>query len=174
VHGARVVDVTRPGEHAGERADAAVTAAPGAWLAVRTADCAPVVFTASGVVGIAHAGWRGLVAGVIEATVDAMHALGAGDVRAEIGPCIRAECYDFGAEDLDTIASRYGEAVRSTSAAGGPALDLAAGVRAALTAAGVTNAADSRECTACRADDYYSHRARGDRGRMVTTVVLLP
>jgi copper oxidase (laccase) domain-containing protein len=102
-----------------------------------------------------------------------MRALGAADVRAEIGPCIRAECYEFGADDLDTVAARYGDAVRSTTAAGAPALDLVAGVRAALAAAGVTTALDSRECTACLAADFYSHRARGDRGRMVTTVVLL-
>ena len=73
VHGATVVRVTQAGEGAGVDADAAVTATPAAVLAVQVADCAPVALVGSdGIVGIAHVGWRGLVAGTIRATVDAM------------------------------------------------------------------------------------------------------
>src|ERR1039458_4919587 len=77
VHGARVVEVGHPGGGSGEAADAAVSRSPGVALAVVTADCAPVAFRSrEGVIGLAHAGWRGLLAGVIEATVAAMRDLG--------------------------------------------------------------------------------------------------
>ncbi|MBO0731516.1 MAG: polyphenol oxidase family protein, partial [Acidimicrobiaceae bacterium] len=109
VHGARVVTVASPGEGSGEPADGAVTTCPGAALAVLTADCAPVALASpEGVVGVAHAGWRGLLAGVIEATVEAMRALGARRVDAVLGPCIRPACYAFGAEDLEIVAARLG------------------------------------------------------------------
>src|SRR5205085_527297 len=80
----------------------------------------------------AHAGWVGLLAGVRGRTVEHMRALGATDVRAVLGPCIRVECYEFGPDDLDRVAARLGDGVRSTTASGTPALDLAAGVRASL------------------------------------------
>jgi YfiH family protein len=165
VHGARVVTVRDPGDRAGEEADAAVTDVPGVVLAVHVGDCAPVALLASdGVIGVVHAGWRGLEAGVVDAAVDAVHALGGRDVEALVGPCIHAECYEFGADDLERLAARFGPGVRGTSAAGTPALDLPATVRAALVEAGVRVREVSPTCTACDTR-YYSHRARGERGR---------
>ena len=83
--------VTEPGEHAGTHADAALTVTPGCTLAVMTADCAPVALLADEAVGVVHAGWRGLLAGIVEQAVDAIRTLGAGpSLRAVIGPCIRA------------------------------------------------------------------------------------
>jgi YfiH family protein len=175
VHGATVVTVARPGEHAGAEADAAVTACPGAVLLVRTADCAPVALAADSVVGIAHAGWRGLVAGVVERTVDAMRAAGAGAITARVGPCISPSAYEFGAEELDAVAARYGEGVRASTATGGSALDLVAGVRAALEGCGVTLADHERPpCTATAAGTYFSHRARREPGRQASFVWLEP
>lgn len=172
VHGADVVTVTRPGEHAGVAADAAVTAIPGAALAVTTADCVPVVLLADGAVGVAHAGWKGLVAGVVGATADAMAALGHPPTRAVIGPCVRPERYEFGAADLDVVAARWGDAVRGTTAAGTPALDVAAGVRRALAEVGVTDVRDDGACTALDAERYWSYRARQEPGRIATVAWL--
>jgi YfiH family protein len=170
VHGAEVVTVTAPGEGAGREADAAVTAVPGALLAIQTADCAPIALTSpQGVIGAVHAGWRGLEAGVVEAAVDAMRALGATEVRASLGPCIHAECYEFGADDLDRLAKQFGDEVRSTTPDGTPALDLPAAVDAALVAAGVKDRGEVLSCTACDTD-YFSHRARGDTGRQALLV----
>lgn len=163
-HGSRVVVVRAPGEHAGARADAAVTTVPGCTLAVQVADCAPVALVADGVVGVAHAGWRGIVAGVLPATVRAMRTLGAGPIRATIGPCIRAGCYEFGTADLDVVAGVLGDEVRGTTTAGQPALDVPAAVRAALAGAGVGDVADTGICTAC-SQDHWSFRARGDAAR---------
>lgn len=175
MHGARVVTVTTPGEHAGEEADAAVTAVPGAALAVQTADCAPIVLLSDTVVGVAHAGWRGLAAGVVEAAVAEMRRLGADDIRAIAGPLIGAECYEFGAGDLDQVAAALGDDVRAVTPAGAPALDLAAGVRLALARAGVEPVWFEGDCTACGSlggARPYSHRARRERERHAAVVWL--
>ena len=170
VHGDRVVVVTEPGGGAGERADAAVTDRPGCALAVLTADCAPVALVGSGgVVGVAHAGWRGLVGGVLERTVDVMRARGAVDVRAVLGPCIRPECYEFGVEDLARVARRLGDGVRATTTSGAPALDVPAAVRAALSQVGVDDVHDVGVCTAC-SQVHFSHRARHELGRQALVV----
>ncbi|MCU1496522.1 MAG: hypothetical protein JWM47_475 [Acidimicrobiales bacterium] len=172
VHGADVVTVTRPGEHAGATADAAVTVVPGAAIAVQTADCCGVLVVADGGVGVAHAGWRGLVAGVIEATVAALGALGAPAHSIHLGPCIGPCCYEFGPADLDLVAERYGPSVRSTTTGGKPALDLAAGVRVASDRLGLAFT-DGGVCTAT-SPDHWSFRARGDAGRQALVAWLEP
>ena len=170
VHGDEVVRVDAPGGGAGTRADAAVTAEEGCALAVLTADCAPVVLSSpEGVLGAAHAGWSGLAAGVVERTVDAMAELGAGTISAVIGPCIRAECYEFGADDLDRVAADLGPEVRARARSGAPALDLPAAVRCALRRAGVHQVDEVGSCTAC-STGWYSWRARKERERQATVV----
>lgn len=165
VHGAEVVTVTRPGEHAGAAADAAVTAEPGSVVAVQVADCAPVVLLADGVVGVAHAGWRGLVAGVLPAAVAAMRAVGAGPVQALLGPCIHPGCYEFGEAALAEVVAGLGPAVAGRTTAGAPALDVPAAVAASLAGVDVPLDASSSTCTACHPAALWSHRARADSGR---------
>ncbi|MCU1462175.1 MAG: hypothetical protein JWO37_2250 [Acidimicrobiales bacterium] len=170
VHGDAVVVAKVPGDGAGTRADAAITDQAGAALAVLTADCAPVALASEdGVIGVAHAGWKGLLAGVVQETVAAMRDLGAVDVRAALGPCIHAECYEFGGSDLDAVAARLGDVVRGTTAFGRPALDLPAGIRAALADAGVTEVVDVDVCTSCSAG-HWSWRARRDTARQAVVV----
>ena len=159
-----MVRVTRPGEHAGAEADAALTTEPGAALAVLTADCAPVALAGDGALAVVHAGWRGLVEGVLERAVLELRAAGATTIEAALGPCIHAGCYEFGEDELDGVADLFGAVVRSRTTAGAPALDLPAAVRAALDASGVRLAEDVGVCTACSAD-HWSHRARGERER---------
>ena len=104
VHSARALPVTGPLSIRPE-ADALVTATPGVLLAVLTADCQPVLFAdpKAGVIGAAHAGWRGAVDGVLEATLDAMETLGArrSDITAVIGPTISQSAYEVGPEFFD-------------------------------------------------------------------------
>ncbi len=170
VHGDRVIRVDGPGHGAGEVADAAVCATPGCAIAVLTADCAPVVLDSpEGVFAVAHAGWVGLLAGVLERTVGEMRAMGATEIRAALGPCVRAECYEFGPDDLDRVAHRLGDGVRATTASGAPALDLTAGVRAALEMVGVRQLHDSGVCTAC-SPAHFSWRSRGEQERQATVV----
>lgn len=178
VHGARVAVVDRACADPGE-ADALVTTDPSIAVAVRTADCAPVLLVATGgvaAVGAIHAGWRGLFDGVVERGVEALVELGGIDVQAVIGPAIGPECYEFSPADLDAVAARYGDGVRGRTRAGTPALDLVAGVRAALANAGVADAAITQvgTCTACDADRWFSHRARSEAERMASAIWLHP
>jgi YfiH family protein len=111
VHGTNVVTATEPWiAGRGEQADAMVTNRPGLALGIVTADCAPVLFADSDgrIVGAAHAGWRGAVAGVLEATIAAMTALGAsaGRVIAAVGPCIARESYEVGPDLRDAVLGR--------------------------------------------------------------------
>jgi YfiH family protein len=183
VHGARVVVVDDPGDGDGgdtdlpggvrrTEADALVTARSGVALAVRTADCAPVVLAGAGggPVGVAHAGWRGVEAGVVEATVAAMRALGAEGIEARIGPCIEGACYEFGAADLDRVADRYGSVVRCVTRRGTPGLSVVAAITVACERLGVEVVGPPPPCTACAADRYWSHRARAEPERMLTAV----
>lgn len=173
VHGAGVVVVNELGQGAGSEADAAVTALPGAALSVITADCAPVVLTTAHAVGAVHAGWRGLVAGVVQAAVAALQDLTDDPVTAWLGPCIRPRCYEFGGDDLDVVAARFGPGVRSTTAWGTPALDVPASVRAALGEVSVTDVRDTGVCTACSAV-HHSHRVDSTSGRQAAFVWLEP
>jgi polyphenol oxidase len=182
-HGAHVVVVRRAGQHAGTTADAAVGlpgaagatdgAAPGGpALAIHSADCAPVALVSpEGVVGAVHAGWRGLEAGIVEATVALMRTNGASAIRAVLGPCIHAECYEFGTEDLDRLAARLGEQVRGQTSNGRPAFDPPAAVERAVRRAGVDSLDVVPICTACDTR-FFSHRARGDDGRQAMLVWL--
>ena len=152
--------MTQPGEHAGTEADAAITRVPHARLAVRTADCVPVVLIGDDAIGVAHAGWRGLAAGIVQKTIAEL-----GTVRrAFVGPHIRVGCYEFGAADLDEVAGGLGDHVRGTTTWGAPALDLTVATRAAL---GHIPIDDSGACTACT-DLYFSWRARKDAARFAT------
>ena len=168
VHGARVVSVEEPGAAGGQPADAAVTSCTGAALAVLTADCAPVALASpEGIIGVAHAGWKGLRAGVIEATVQSMRRMGATRVEAVVGPCIHPCCYSFGEEELAEIESRLGRHLRSTDREGRPALDLPSGVRGALHAAGATLVGEAGVCTGC-SEGLWSWRTACSPRRQAT------
>jgi copper oxidase (laccase) domain-containing protein len=145
---------------------------PEAVISVRGADCPVVALVApEGVIGVAHAGWRGLLGGVLEATVATMRRRGASEVHAYLGPCITAAHYEFGADDLARAVARLGEGVVGRTATGRPALDLVAGVATALGSVGVELDTDHHRCTA--ADPaLFSHRARGERGRHAAAVWL--
>lgn len=172
VHGADVAIVIHPGGSAGQMADASVSADPDVCLAIMTADCAPVALASpEGVIGVAHAGWRGLLAGVIEDTVAAMRSLGASTVMAALGPCIHAECYAFGPSDLDLLVARFGPSVRSETSDRQPALDIPRAVALAVGRAGAELVFDAGVCTACSAH-HWSWRARRDTERQATVVWL--
>ncbi|HWH35975.1 MAG TPA: laccase domain-containing protein, partial [Acidimicrobiales bacterium] len=111
---------------------------------------------------------------VVGAALEAMRRLGAGSsLRAVVGPCIRAHCYEFGAGDLDGLERALGPGVRATTVAGRPALDLVEAVRLALASGGVDAWADEGRCTAC-SPAYWSHRAGGDPQRQALIAGLAP
>lgn len=117
VHGAAVVHVTAPIPlDARPQADAMVTDRPGLALGIVTADCGPILFAdrSAGVVGGAHAGWRGAVGGILEATIAAMEALGAKreNIAAVVGPCIRQPSYEVGPDMRDAALAAGADAAR--------------------------------------------------------------
>ncbi len=183
VHGAAVVTVDQPWEAgAGPRADAMVTRRPGIALGVITADCAPVLLAdpAAGVVGAVHAGWRGAVAGVLEAAVSAMAALGAEPARiaATVGPCIRQPSYEVGADLRDAVLAERADAARFFLDGARPGrwqFDLAG--YCALRLAGVGRVDIVPADTGAEPRRFFSHRRRtlaggGPIGHQMSAIVL--
>jgi hypothetical protein len=170
VHGTDVAVVLHPGDADRRRADALVTDCSGAVIGIWTGDCAPIALVSeSGRVGGVHAGWRGLRDGIVAQTVAAMRRHSGEQVAAILGPCIHACCYEFGEADLASMRARFGSCVAAVSASGRPSLDMRAAVAAAFADVGV--AVDDRSrCTAHHPDEYFSHRARSERERMVMAV----
>ncbi len=172
VHGCTVRTVAFPGEHDREVGDGLVTGLAGAVLAVWVGDCAPVVmFSDNGVLGAAHAGWKGVLGGILPATVGALRAIAGSSsvVRAYLGPCIHPCCYEFGHTDLAGFEQRFGPAAVSSTAWGTAALDLPQVVRRSLGECGV-EVVDIGGCTGCRDDLWFSHRRRAQPQRQVMTI----
>lgn len=171
VHGPDVALVDSPGGNAGTDGDAAVTGLLGAVLCVQTADCVPIVVVGEHTVGVIHAGWRGLVAGVVERSVEVLRTIGSGQLLAVIGPCIRPAHYAFGADELAQVEAAVGGACRGETASGTLALDMAAATTLALYRAGVDIVDDLGFDTAD--ERFFSHRVRGDVGRQITAARLV-
>jgi YfiH family protein len=157
VHGADVVTASatwpeRP------HADGVVATTPGLTLMVRAADCVPVLLVGQGVVGAAHCGRPGLVAGVVPATVAAMRELGAGQVEAWVGPHVCGGCYEVPGEMREEVAAAVPGSYAETSW-GTPSVDLGAGVLAQLEGLDVV-VHDASRCTR-ESPDLYSYRRDG-------------
>jgi YfiH family protein len=182
VHSPDVVTVTEPLAEK-PRADALVTATPGLALSVLTADCQPVLFAdpEAGVIGAAHAGWRGALDGVLEATLDAMEQLGArrGEITAVIGPTISQRAYEVGPEFLDDFLLDDPENSRFFAGGTGDRMqfDLPGFGLHRLRRAGVGHAEWTRHCTYSDSDRFYSYRRsthakEADYGRLISVICL--
>ncbi|WP_320178253.1 peptidoglycan editing factor PgeF [Roseovarius pacificus] len=182
VHSADAVTIDGPLSER-PRADALVTATPGVALAVLTADCQPVLFAdpQAGVIGAAHAGWRGALDGVLEATLDAMEALGAAreNITAVIGPSISQRAYEVGPEFLDDFIAE--DPANSRFFANGEGdrymFDLPAYGLHRLRRAGVGQAEWTRHCTYSDPVRFFSYRRtthakEADYGRMISAIRL--
>jgi YfiH family protein len=166
------------------RADALVTKRPGLAIAVTTADCGPVLLAdeRAGVVAAAHAGWRGAVAGVIEATIAAMEDCGADRRRivVALGPMIRQSSYEVGPEFVAAFQARDGTNDRffaPASRAGHALFDLAGYIGARLAAAGIRHIQDLGHCTYSDPARFFSyrrsaHRRESDYGRHINAIAL--
>jgi YfiH family protein len=182
VHSPDVVPVTGPLAER-PRADAMVTATPGLALAVLTADCQPVLFAdaTAGVIGAAHAGWKGARDGVLEATVTAMESLGANRARiaAVIGPCISQIAYEVGQEFFESFTDDAPECARFFANGNGDRylFDLPSYGLWRLREAGVGHAEWTRHCTYRDPARFYSYRrtthaGEADYGRQISVIRL--
>lgn len=188
VHGIRVVEVDRAlvavshgfgdrtildeapeAEHPMPAADAMVSRLPGMALAIRVADCLPVMLAdpAAGVIGAAHAGRAGLLGGVLPAVVARMRAAGAIDILAWIGPHICGSCYEVPRQMAEGVWDRF-PATRATTSWGTPSLDLGAAALVQLADLGVT-AVGLDPCTR-ENPDLFSHRRDPGSGRLAGLV----
>ncbi len=185
IHSADVVEVTQPwAADQRPRADAMVSRTPGLALGILTADCVPVLFAdaAAGVVGAAHAGWKGALGGVVAATIDAMERLGArrGAIAAAVGPCIRQQSYEVGPELRDAfVAHDPGDAAYFIASAreGRFMFDLAGLVGARARGEGLAEVEDVACDTYAEERLFYSyrratHRAEPDYGRGISLIAL--
>jgi YfiH family protein len=183
IHGADVILASKPVQ--GRRwlalADAMITDRPGAALAMRFADCTPLLFhdPVQGVVGMAHAGWRGTVQGIGAAVVRALsRSFGCkpANIQAGIGPSIGPRRYQVGAEVVEAVRTYFGTTdglIRRAAADGSAYLDLWAANRLDLERAGVEQIEVAGICTAEHTDEFYSHRAEHGRTGRFSAVIAL-
>ncbi len=172
VHSAEAITVTAPfAEGKRPAVDGMATATPGLALAVVTADCAPILLAdeAAGVIGAAHAGWRGAHGGVVEATIARMEELGAQRERiaAAIGPCIAQDSYEVGAD----MRANFTAAEHAFFEATGPGkwhFDLEGLVAARLSAAGIASICALEMDTYAAARRFHSYRRATHRGEPTT------
>jgi len=162
VHGADVLEAPPGCSGVQGEGDGLVARTPGVVCGVLTADCVPVLLEGrAGVAGL-HAGWRGLVAGVLRRGVESVDTVTA----AWIGPSIHACCYEVGDEVIDAFRGA------GLPVAGPRRVNPSDAARVVLEQAGVTNIAQSDECTSCK-QNYFSHRRDGETGRQGSFVGLL-
>lgn len=187
IHSAEVVEVTEPwapGE--APQADGMVTTTPGIALGILTADCAPVLFVdkKARVVGAAHAGWKGAIGGVLEATIEAMIRLGAtrSDIAAAIGPCISKDAYEVGPEFCARFIEEESENSRwfePSEKADHFMFNLPGYVSARLETGGIGTVVTLGNCTYQDEKRFFSyrratHRSEIDYGRQISAIMLRP
>ncbi|WCS28316.1 peptidoglycan editing factor PgeF [Methylobacterium sp. NMS14P] len=186
VHSAEVVTVGAPFAAERPKADAMVTRVPGLALGIATADCGPILFAdpENGVVGAAHAGWKGALSGVIGATVSAMEALGARRSRivAVLGPTIGPASYEVGPDFVARFRSDAPGMERFLGPGTRPGhaqFDLPGFILARLEEADIGEATALNLCTYADPDRFYSfrrttHRGEADYGRLISAITLVP
>lgn len=183
VHGVAVVDAAAVGDPA-PVADASFTVDSGVVCAIMTADCLPVLFAdlEGKVVGAAHAGWRGLAAGVLGETVRAMRAAGAGQITVWLGPAIGPTAFEVGDDVRDAFVAAIPSAPEQTAAAFMPYIgrpgkylaDMNALARLMLAVDGVTRVSGGEHCTATESALFYSYRRDGVTGRLASLIWIKP
>jgi len=156
VHGATVLAGSQG--HCGD-GDALITSQPQLPLSIATADCVPILLYGGGKIAAVHAGWRGLVAGIIGKTLDAM--AGAGQITAWIGPAIGPCCYEVSPEVADAISASCDADIRRPGSGSRPHVDLLATTESQLSAAGVTGMERVPLCTRCETESLWSYRREG-------------
>lgn len=184
VHGATALSITAPmARDALPKADAVVTATPGLVVGVLTADCAPVLFAdpEAKIVAAAHAGWRGAVAGILEATVAEMERLGAvrSRIAAALGPCINQASYEVGDDFVAQVLAQdpAADGFFAQEAKAKPHFNLRGYVIGRLSIAGLMSVADEGHCTYENESRFFSyrrstHRKEPDYGRQISAIVV--
>ena len=185
IHSTEVVEVVKCwSTETLPQADGLVTNKPGIALAICTADCGPVLFAdlTTGIIGAAHAGWRGAFNGILENTIDKMESLGANrsQIIAVLGPTISANAYEVGAEFVEQFLTQsytnqifFKPSIRPSHSM----FDLPSYIVARLTSANIGTVSSIKKCTYLQPDRFYSYRRmlhnhEQDYGRLMSAIVL--
>ncbi|WDI30585.1 peptidoglycan editing factor PgeF [Hyphococcus flavus] len=184
-HSPDVMVVDEPWRNGAEKVDALVTKTPGVAIGVLAADCMPFLFAdpQARIIGAAHAGWRGALAGVLENTVETMVELGAAreNIGAAIGPCLRQPNFEVGLDLFEQFTSRYSEAERFFAPGKNDEkrqFDLVSFGLWRISTCGVTKTEDTNICTLGTPNRFFSYRAMrrdglSDYGRNLSAIALM-
>ena len=161
VHGGKIIRIRNSGDSQGEEGDGMISTTSGIPMAIQIADCAPIALICeTPVIGIIHAGWRGLLAGIVQNACTEMGELGGHPTTAIVGPCIYPKHYEFGSVELKHMTREFGPTVESETLAGTPALDIPETVKIALRRNNVLDTHYIGDCTAS-SEKHWSHRVGG-------------
>jgi len=186
IHSATALIIDAPFEGDRPKADAMVTNKPGLMLGILTADCMPFLFVDdnAGVIGAAHAGWRGALSGILDNTIDKMISLGANPdtIKTALGPCLRQPSFEVGMDLVSEFLDHYPASAQFFSAGKNDnkrQFDLASFGRWRLKEKGVSTLDDLNICTLTNHDLYFSYRYsrqqnHDDYGRNLSAIVLRP
>ena len=165
VHGGEIIRIRNSGDSQGVEGDGMISSISGVPMAIQVADCAPIVLICeTPVIGIVHAGWRGLLAGIVQNACSEMEKLGGHPTTAVVGSCIYPEHYEFGSVELEYMTREFGPTVESETLGGRPALDIPETAKIALRRNNVFDTHFIGDCTAS-SGKHWSHRVRGDKER---------
>ena len=165
VHGSKNIEVKENGSVLGLEGDALFTAQERKVLTIQVADCVPIALTSNcGAIALIHAGWRGLLNGVIENASQSLQKEFPGDQLAVVGPHIGACCYEYGRKDLDSFIEMFGTSVAGVTNSSADSLDLMAIVRVILEKRGIELAYKDGSCTSCDSK-FWSYRSSGTQKR---------
>ena len=165
VHGGEIIKIRNSGDCQGAEGDGMISSTSGIPMAIQVADCAPIVLICeTPVIGIVHAGWRGLLAGIVQNACSEMEKLGGHPTTAVVGSCIYPEHYEFGSVELEYMTREFGPTVESETLGGRPALDIPETAKIALRRNNVFDTHFIGDCTAS-SGKHWSHRVRGDKER---------
>jgi hypothetical protein len=165
VHGSENIEVKENGSVLGLEGDALFTAQERKVLTVQVADCVPIALTSNcGAIALIHAGWRGLLSGVIENASKALQKEFPGDQLAVVGPHIGVCCYEYGRKDLDSFVEMFGVSAAGATDSSADSLDLMAIVRVILEKRGIELAHKDGSCTSCDSK-FWSYRSSGTQKR---------
>ncbi len=150
--------------------DGMVSSARNVGLGILVADCAPVALSSpEGIFAAVHAGWQGVLKGVLPEAVRMMRSAGASRITAYVGPSVKSECYEFDGPELRELSKKLGPSVVGRTSWDTVSLDLLESIKQSLTRAGVAQVEASDACTAC--GEYFSYRARKSPERHLMVIV---
>jgi hypothetical protein len=165
VHGSKNIEVKENGSVLGLEGDALFTAQERKVLTIQVADCVPIALTSNcGAIALIHAGWKGLLNGVIENASETLQKEFPGDQLAVVGPHIGVCCYEYGRKDLDSFIEMFGTSVAGVTNSLADSLDLMAIVRVILEKRGIELAYKDGSCTSCDSK-FWSYRSSGTQKR---------